>query len=38
MQPTLAAMFITAERVQREREARHRHQVPRRKRRTRRWF
>jgi hypothetical protein len=38
MQPTLAAMFINAERAQREREARHRHPVPRRKRRTRRWF
>ena len=38
MQPTLAAMFINADRAQRERELRHRHPVQRRKRRTRRWF
>ena len=38
MNPTLAAMFINADRAQREREARHRHPVQRRKRRTRRWF
>jgi hypothetical protein len=38
MQPTLAAMFINAERAHRERELRHRHPVPSRKRRTRRWF
>ncbi len=38
MQPTLATLFITAERAARERDARHRHPVARRKRRTRRWF
>jgi hypothetical protein len=31
-------MFINADRAQRERDARHRHPVQRRKRRTRRWF
>jgi hypothetical protein len=38
MQPTLAAMLINAERAARERDGRHRHTAPARKRRARRWF